>query len=71
MPHVPAAQFALRCAESLVGPDLSIRCSDPTIYVIALLTVAQAKIALIVGANDGIDIWNAVIPRFGKLANLA
>jgi fatty-acyl-CoA synthase len=61
MPHVPAAQIALWGAE-VAGRACPINPMLRPEHVVALLTAAGAKIAVVLGANKDIDIWNAIVP---------
>ena len=65
MPHVPAAQVALWGAE-IAGRACPINPMLRPDHIIALLTAARAKIAVILGENRDSDIWNAVVPALRK-----
>jgi fatty-acyl-CoA synthase len=61
MPHVPASQIALWGAE-VAGRACPINPMLRPEHVVALLTAARARIAVVLGANKDIDIWNAIVP---------
>jgi fatty-acyl-CoA synthase len=61
MPHVPASQIALWGAE-VAGRACPINPMLRPEHVIALLTAARAKVAVVLGVNNDIDIWNAIVP---------
>jgi fatty-acyl-CoA synthase len=60
MPHVPSSQIALWGAE-VAGIACPINPMLRPEHVIALLTAARAKVAVVLGANKDIDIWNAIV----------
>jgi fatty-acyl-CoA synthase len=61
MPHVPSSQIALWGAE-VAGRACPINPMLRPEHVVALLTAARAKVAVVLGANKDIDIWNAIVP---------
>ena len=61
MPHVPSSQVALWGAE-VAGRACPINPMLRPDHVIALLTAARAKVAVILGENSDIDIWSALAP---------
>jgi fatty-acyl-CoA synthase len=61
MPHVPSGQIALWGAE-VAGRACPINPMLRPEHVVALLTAARAKVAVVLGANRDIDIWNAIVP---------
>jgi fatty-acyl-CoA synthase len=61
MPHVPSSQIALWGAE-IAGRVCPINPMLRPEHVVALLTAARAKVAVILGENSDIDIWNALVP---------
>jgi fatty-acyl-CoA synthase len=61
MPHVPSSQIALWGAE-VAGIACPINPMLRPEHVIALLTAARAKVAVVLGMNQDIDIWNAIVP---------
>jgi fatty-acyl-CoA synthase len=61
MPHVPASQIALWGAE-IAGRACPINPMLRPEHIIALLTAAGAKVAVVLGENGDMDIWNAVVP---------
>jgi hypothetical protein len=63
-PHVPTAQIAVWDAE-IAGRACVINPMLRLDHIVALLTAARAKIAVILGENGDIDIWRWY-PRFGK-----
>jgi fatty-acyl-CoA synthase len=65
MPHVPVAQLALWGAE-LVGKACPINPMLRPDHIVELLIAARAKIAVVLGENEDIDIWNAVVPALRK-----
>ncbi len=65
MPHVPASQIALWGAE-VAGRACPINPMLRPEHVIALLTAARAKVAVVLGANNDIDMWNAIVPALRK-----
>ena len=69
MPHVPAAQIALWGAE-IAGRACPINPMLRPDHIVALLTAAQAKIAVILGENKDIDIWNVLVPELRKSGRL-
>jgi fatty-acyl-CoA synthase len=60
MPHVPSSQIALWGAE-VAGIACPINPMLRPEHVIALLTAARAKVAVVLGANKDIDIWNVIV----------
>jgi len=61
MPHVPAAQVALWGAE-IAGRACPINPMLRPEHIAALLTAAGAKVAVVLGENSDMDIWNTVVP---------
>jgi fatty-acyl-CoA synthase len=61
MPHVPSGQIALWGAE-VAGRACPINPMLRPEHVVALLTAARAKVAVVLGANRDIDISNAIVP---------
>jgi fatty-acyl-CoA synthase len=61
MPHVPAGQIALWGAE-VAGRACPINPMLRPEHVVALLTAAGAKVAVVLGENRDIDIWNMIVP---------
>jgi len=61
MPHVPAAQIALWGAE-IAGRACPINPMLRPEHIVALMTAAGAKVAVVLGANSDMDIWNAIVP---------
>ena len=61
MPHVPAGQIALWGAE-IAGRACPINPMLRPEHIVALLTAAEAKVAVVLGENRDMDIWNAVVP---------
>jgi fatty-acyl-CoA synthase len=61
MPHVPSSQIALWGAE-VAGRACPINPMLRPEHIIALLTAARAKVAVVLGENRDIDIWNAIVP---------
>jgi fatty-acyl-CoA synthase len=61
MPHVPASQIALWGTE-LAGRACPINPMLRPEHIVALLTAARAKIAVVLGENRDADIWNAIVP---------
>jgi fatty-acyl-CoA synthase len=63
MPHVQTAQIAVWDAE-IAGRACVINPMLRLDHIVALLTAARAKIAVILSENGDIDIWRWY-PRFG------
>lgn len=61
MPHVPSSQIALWGAE-VAGRACPINPMLRPEHVVALLTAARARVAVVLGANKDLDIWNAIVP---------
>ena len=61
MPHVPSSQIALWAAE-VAGRACPVNPMLRPEHVVALLKAARAKVAVVLGANKDIDIWNAIVP---------
>jgi fatty-acyl-CoA synthase len=61
MPHVPSGQIALWGAE-VAGRACPINPMLRPEHVVELLTAARAKVAVVLGENRDIDIWNALVP---------
>jgi fatty-acyl-CoA synthase len=61
MPHVPSGQIALWGAE-VTGRACPINPMLRPDHIIALLTAARARIAVVLGNNPDMAIWNAVVP---------
>ena len=61
MPHVPASQIALWGAE-IAGRACPINPMLRPEHITALLSAADAKVAVVLGENRDMDIWNAVVP---------
>ena len=61
MPHVPSAQVALWGAE-VAGRACPINPMLRPDHIVALLTAADAKLAVVLGANKDMDIWTTLIP---------
>jgi fatty-acyl-CoA synthase len=61
MPHVPSSQIALWGAE-IAGRACPINPMLRPEHVVALLTAARAKVAVVLGENGDIDIWSAIVP---------
>jgi fatty-acyl-CoA synthase len=61
MPHVPASQIALWGAE-VAGRACPINPMLRPEHVVAVLTAARAKVAVVLGENGDIEIWNALVP---------
>ncbi len=61
MPHVPAGQIALWAAE-IAGRAFPVNPMLRPEHLVALMTAAGAKVAVVLGANKDIDIWNAAVP---------
>lgn len=61
MPHVPSGQIALWGAE-VAGRACPINPMLRPDHIVALLTAARAKVAVILGENKDLEIWNAVVP---------
>jgi fatty-acyl-CoA synthase len=65
MPHVPSGQIALWGAE-VAGRACPVNPMLRPEHVVALLTAARAKVAVVLGENRDIDIWNAIVPALRK-----
>lgn len=61
MPHVPAAQIALWGAE-IAGRACPVNPMLRPEHIAALMTAAGAKVAVVLGANRDMDIWNTIVP---------
>ena len=61
MPHVPSGQIALWGAE-VAGRACPINPMLRGDHIVALLMAARAKVAVVLGGNRYLDIWNAVVP---------
>ena len=61
MPHVPSSQIALWGAE-VAGRACPINPMLRPEHIVALLTAARARVAIVLGANKDIQIWNAIVP---------
>jgi fatty-acyl-CoA synthase len=61
MPHVPAAQIALWGAE-IAGRVCPINPMLRPDHIVALLIAARAKVAVILGQNRDVHIWDTVVP---------
>ena len=60
-PHALATQIALWAAE-VAGRVVSINPMLRPEHVIELLKASGAKIAVVLGANDDIDVWSKLVP---------
>lgn len=65
MPHVPAGQIALWGAE-VAGRVCPINPMLRPDHIVALLTAAGAKIAVVLGANRDMEIWTTLVPALRK-----
>ena len=65
MPHVPAGQIALWGAE-IAGRACPVNPMLRPEHIVALLTAAKAKVAVVLGENSDMDIWSAVVPALRK-----
>jgi fatty-acyl-CoA synthase len=70
MPHVPSSQIALWGAE-LAGRACPINPMLRPEHIVALLTTARAKVAVVLGANKDIEIWNAIVPALRQAGCVA
>ena len=72
MPHVPSGQIALWAAET-AGRACPINPMLRPEHIVELVRAAGAKIAVVLGSNGDVDIWNAVVPalrRSGLLTHI-
>lgn len=65
MPHVPSGQIALWGAEVAVAACPVNPMLRPE-HIIGLLKAARAKVAVVLGNNRDMEIWNAVVPALRK-----
>ncbi len=70
MPHVPAAQIALWGAE-IAGRVCPINPMLRPDHIVALLIAARAKVAVILGQNRDVHIWDTVVPALREAGRLA
>ena len=65
MPHVPSGQIALWGAE-VAGAACPVNPMLRPEHIIGLLKAARAKVAVVLGNNRDMEIWNAVVPALRK-----
>ena len=70
MPHVPAGQIALWGAE-IAGRACPINPMLRPEHMAALMTAAGAKVAVVLGDNGDMDIWNTVVPALREAGCLS
>ena len=69
MPHVPSGQIALWGAE-VAGRACPVNPMLRPDHIVGLLRAAGAKVAVILGENGDLDIWNAVVPALREAGYL-
>ena len=60
-PHVPSSQIALWAAQ-LAGRACPINPMLRPDHALALIKAAGAKVAVVLGKNDDINVWDAIVP---------
>jgi fatty-acyl-CoA synthase len=70
MPHVPASQIALWGAEA-AGMACPINPMLRPGHVVSLLKAARARIAIVLGENSDLDIWNTIVPELREAGCVA
>lgn len=69
-PHVLSTQIALWAAE-VAGRACPINPMVAPAHVVELLRAAGAKIAIVLGANDDLDIWSKLVPSLREAGFLS
>ena len=70
MPHVPAGQIALWGAE-IAGRACPINPMLRPEHMVALMLAAGVKVAVVLGENKDIDIWNTIVPALREAGCLS